>query len=421
MAGLRLLAALALIGAGGCAAPIFFDPHDLTARDAQPDFRAERHVATGRSRGGKDVEALRVYPDHAKPDVFYYPPGRLRIARKRDGRPDLTFYQLRYTGSPERGDEGLFLTRSILGFRVIMEQASQEQLSRARAELRETSGRVCLQPMPIRRIVAGLVLTRLDPGRPQGSGETTVMPNGEFESSEGATGASGGFWTERYYSVELDDHTSNLVWDALHNQSVVMSFSYAFVAPGIPADEPLAELSGHPGAVAAVRRMLEEQGEALAGNESIVVRADAFAIKVDPEYMSTVMKRFDVESRLPPAFRLFTVYCFDFADELRPDLYEKHVEIEAEGINGRWVRSDVYFRAAEPDLTAQRVRFHHVVRMDRPYQYRVVEIALDGRRVVGEWIERDSWKHVLDVTTAPNLHQSPVAEAGAALQKEIEP
>jgi hypothetical protein len=97
-----------------------------------------------------------VYRDHSNPRLFYYAPGRLSLAMDRSGQPQISFLQMRYTGTATAGDRGAFRTMSNLTFRVRMEGAGAEQLARARAALRAAGGDVTLKPLPIRRVTAQL-------------------------------------------------------------------------------------------------------------------------------------------------------------------------------------------------------------------------------------------------------------------------
>jgi hypothetical protein len=57
------------------------------------------------------------------------------------------------------------------------------------------------------------------------------------------------------------------------------------------------------------------------------------------------------------------------------------------------------FGRDRPDLYAHSLRFGVAVRLDRPYRYRVTEVADDGTSTVTPWREKTSWAELLDVTT----------------------
>jgi hypothetical protein len=142
---------------------------------------------------------------------------------------------------------------------------------------------------------------------------------------------------------------------------------------------------------------------------SRVVRAGAFAVSVDAGRWPELFRRVDIGERVPADYPLLDVYCYDFRDSLHEALYEKQVEVEAEGVGGRPVTARARFGRDQPDLYARSVRFGVAVRLDRPYRYRVTEVRDDGGSTVSPWLPRASWAELLDVTTP----REAVAAAGA--------
>jgi hypothetical protein len=321
----------------------------------------------------RPMGSLMLYPDDRKPGLLYYGPGELAVAREVDGRPDLHFLQMRYTGTAAGGDRGRIVQRSILGFRVTLQPPSVSDLEAARKTM---AGPVELRPLPIQRLDAVLVYAPV--GRP--AEEKTVLPAGHFEAGEG--GAPGAFWTSRSYVLGLDAPTAELFGRALAQGQVVLSVSYTFYAEG-----------GEP-----------------PKSEPRVVRSGAFAISVDAARWPDFLRRADVNERVPPGYPLLDVHCYDFGEKRRPALYEKQVEVEAESPGGGTVTARARFGRDQPDLYARSVRFGVAVRLDRPYRYRVTEVEEDGTSTVMPWRSRQSWAELLDVTTPADAGPRPSAD-----------
>ena len=67
---------------------------------------------------------MAVYRDHSDQQLYYYTPGKINLASSIPGKPDVKFLQMRYSGSQATGDQGKFLFKSLLQFRVNFEKMS---------------------------------------------------------------------------------------------------------------------------------------------------------------------------------------------------------------------------------------------------------------------------------------------------------
>jgi len=358
---------------------------------AAPSWRTQRVMGS-----------LILYQDDARPTRWYYAPAELKVAADADGKPDFHFLDMRYMGSAVSRDQGAFTTRSLVTFRVKLPRASAEELTRAARELAGTAGGpVEIRPFPVRRIETALIYASI------GSPDTTALPPGRFESSEdGASGPTGeSYWAERVYTMGLDDLTAQAFRAALEKGQVYLSLGYAFVGPALASDWGMGELTGSSELVSELRKSLQAAGaKDSAAADSVrlhVVRAGAIEIALDTKRYPDLMRRVDLNDRAPPGYAALDVYCYDFNNELRPDLAEKEVEIDAEGVTGKRVKLSASFTSTQPDLYSSGIRFPVAVRLDRPYRYRVHEIKNDGSEHAGPWRESASWSRILDVTSAP--------------------
>ncbi len=376
-----------------------------TAAAATPDFRAAR-----------DVGGLTVYPDDRRSTLFYYGPGDLSVAHDADGRPDLHLLETRYIGTAADGDRGRTVFRSLLSVRVAQVGRDPLELEAARRVLGANAE---LRPVPIQKLEAAFVYAPLDDtGAPAASGEdATPLPAGHFESVDAEAAAS--YWSERTYVLSLGADDAQLFWDALQHGRVALSFGYAFFAVGATASSTTLEISGPATLGDELRQRIAEAlksggpppPDSVSRPAATLLRAGATAITLDADRWPDLLRRIDLNESLPPGYAALDVYCYDFNNALRPDLYEKRVDVEAEGVTGAKISLPTSFQAAHPDLYARSLRFPVAVRLDRPYRFRVTEIGFDGAARSGPWTAAGSWNHVLDVTSAPPTPASaPTAE-----------
>ncbi len=358
--------------------------------------------ATPDLRRGFAAAELTVFPDDRLAHRFYYLPGAFTIATTDDGAPDLHLLSMRYTGTRAAGDQGTFLTRSILTIRIILESPDSELLEAAKRELQTSRRRrVDLRPMPMQRTESAVVYAALNPETGE-TGDSTLLPSGSLEESTEAE-TSGTYWSQRVFTLRLGDQDAQLLLHAFEAGQMAMSLGWALVANAISTSQEFSELSGSPELVAALRERLDlenPEGEAV---RPVVVRAGATAVELDTARWPHLLKKIDLNSAVPPGYAALQIYCYDFRNGLAKDTFEKRIDLSAQSVAGTPVGLSVIFKSDTPDLYSHTARFSIAVRLDQPFSYRVREVALDGQeRLVTDWTESHSWADVLDITRRPS-------------------
>jgi hypothetical protein len=237
----------------------------------------------------------------------------------------------------------------------------------------------------------------------------------------------------------MDARTAELFWDLLHRQELGLSLAYAFFTRGVYSSD-LAQVDVHatgqqmeneiraklmqsgvpmapqqpPGMAARLLQLVRAQvtGEKVdrpteqesegPPERAALARSGATAIRIDAARWPELFQRVDFNEKLPPAYAVLRLYCYDFKDGLRPELLFKKVDVEATAVGGRTVELSAKFLRSQPDLYARSVRFDLPVLIDRPYRFRVTSARAEGTLDVGPWIERESWSQILDVTSRPD-------------------
>jgi hypothetical protein len=363
---------------------------------AAPDLRRSRTAGP-----------LTVYADDGRANVFYYPPGELAVATREDGSPDVRLLLARYTGSVVTRDQGRALYRSVLTVHVVLGGPSTVQLAEARQQLAaQQPGAIELRPLPIRRLESALVYAPVaEPTSgtpPAASSGEQALPAGHFEAAdENPAAGPDGYWSDRVYTLRLGESDAQLLSSALEHGQVAISIGYAFLTEGARPDDPLQQLSGSPALVAELQKLVASPATSGTGTEKplAVVRAGAVGVTADLARWPQIVRRIDINDSAPPGYAAMDIYCYDFNQGTWSALYEKQIEIQADGIGGRSVSITTSFNRSQPDLYARSVRFPVAVRLDRPYRFRVVEISQDGTSSTTPWQARSSWTDLLDVTT----------------------
>ena len=343
-----------------------------------------------RGRGAAPLTV--VYPDAVHASLFYYPPGKLRIASDPSdaSAPDLRFLQMIYSGTEATRDSGTFVARSILSFRVVLDPIAPADLN---AAMRSLPNGARLKPLPVDRMETTLVWTPLTDDT-----TTTTAPqslgNARTQETENASTPRGdGIWTERIFTLNPDPASSQILWDAFHRGRVLLSLSCTFFTRG--DDRPAEGITnGNIDAAANVNVESSEPHLVIAP-----VHSDTIEITTDATLHRDHFRRIDINNGVPPAYAALDIRCYDFNNALRPELARKTVDVRAEGVTGKVVTRSVTFRASSADIDSAALRFPVAVRLDHPFSSRVTETLRDGSVHAGEWTSGGDWARLLDVTT----------------------
>lgn len=339
------------------------------------------------------IEGVKVFRDFKKVNTYYYAPGALKLALNTDGEPRFKLIQLRYTGTFATGDQGQSRFMNIVQFSVEMQQIDRELLNTIRQNL---GNRAVLRPLPLRNVEAYLVA-------PYGESFKRVGASGSLEG-EGTLGQSSrtSFWTERTFTLRLENHEAELLWNLVEEGQLAISVNYAFFADAVNDRPSTAQIKGKTTFKEELGAQLEDllQGDTLPSLQ--VIRADAFPIRINTKDHPQLLVREEVDAGIPPAYPALEVQCYDFTDELRPDLAIKAIEVEATGVNDYPIRLKAFkFTRSQADLHTHQIRFPYAVKMDKPFRYRVREYGLDGSVTpYSDWTSRDSWSGRLNITTS---------------------
>ncbi len=346
------------------------------------------------------INGISVYPDVKKTALYYFAPGDIVLATDNFGVPLYKFFQMRYSGSLATGDQGKINYRSILEFTVQQKHIDNKTIDGILSILKQRTAKAELHPIPIKRMEAGLIYA-LDQASEQ-KGKATTVSGGKFESTD-AEGNADELWTERMFTLSLDNTSSQLLWSTLEKGQVLMSLCYSFYTPGVIDSLPEVMLTSTGNLPAELKDELTEFVEDSKKDtikRSVLIKASATALTVDIQQAADRIKKVDInESRIPPDYAVLDIRCYDFNNGLRPDLYAKRLEALATGMDGHEVKQSITFYSSAPDIYYSGLRFKYAVKMDKPLKYRIVEIKNDAAPVYGKWLEQKSWNKLIDITT----------------------
>jgi hypothetical protein len=336
------------------------------------------------------IEGRDVYKDIKAKNKYYYAPGPLSLSTDKDDRPVFQLLSMRYTGSGLTNDRDEKRFTNLLLFSVRMEALTTERKQAIKAALPAGAQ---LQPLPIRHLEAVVVSGVGKPGTDEGRMRKHAT------SQQDNPDAPGEYWTERSFTLPLDNHDAQILWDQVENGRLIVSLNYAFYANLLQIQAETLEVSGDS---AFVQQMTDavSQIERDTPTVSCTVRANALEIGIDAKKYPELLKKIDInETSIPPAYAAFEVKCFDFNLGVRPDIAFKTVEIEGESVTGTPVRTKTKFSYKQPDIITRYASFPYAVRMDRPIRYRVVETPFESDPKPAQWKVMEQFSNLIDASS----------------------
>jgi hypothetical protein len=309
---------------------------------------------------------------------------------------------MRYTGARATGDAGAAKYNNLLQFRIVADVSQERKEAELKAELKKRSPLVELKPLPVKKISSVLVFAGT--AGTENSDSLHLVKSGFAEATDEKGAANTSFWYDRIITIRLTNFDAQLVASALENHQSVMSFSYALYTTFSEANQGDLTVSGSKTLKKEISDFFREdlKNRYDTSKHFSMIKADVVNLKIDPVQWPQAIQKVDINEKVPAKYPLFDVYCYDFNNELRGDLYAKKIEIKATSVNGSDVLADFTFKSNRPDIYAKSIRFGYAVRFDKPFYYKVTEINTDGEPSATEWKQKREWSEILDITSTPD-------------------
>ncbi|MFY7672029.1 hypothetical protein ACOSP6_13165 [Tenacibaculum sp. MEBiC06402] len=339
------------------------------------------------------IDGVAVFRDTSDPLLFYYEPGDLQINLEDNGKPNFKFLDLRYTGSKCYDDAGEKSFMSLVQFEVTMKKIASKTLQKLKSSLKKY-GRVTLRPLPITQIDTRLVL----PVENNNQQRHQVIENdGALEANDNSGfNSSNSFWTKRTYTVRLNKYESQLLATQLKEKLLGINLNYVYRSQvWMPNEE---EITGSK----EIKEQFEKDSIHDESNniQNRIIKSNTLTINIDTKKFPDILKQIDLNEGIPPTYAAIEVKCYDFKENLRPELYMKTVEIEATSVNnGKKISVKSKFRKKYIDLYTQHINFPYAIDMNSPMRYRITEINTNGERTISDWINKPECNSVIDITS----------------------
>ena len=339
-----------------------------------------------------------VYQDHQNPKVYYYGPPDIRIKTASSGSPSFLLLQMRYTGTHLYGDQDAKRFLNLLQVGVELTELNALAYDNIKTELPVGSD---LKPLPISRFFAELIIPLGDAAATNEKYRKVSLSGIE---AAGASTSGTTFWQERTFTMQLENYEAQLLWDQMKTGKLGVSFSYSFYAEVMPGQIGELQTSGTDSKLSDAADEIKDEVTFDDKVSSYLMKANTFPVYIPSGDFKNCLKQVDVNEELPPAYAAFEVKCYDFSDELRPELLKKIVEIKGYAAGKDFITTKAVFGKNNKDIISQVARFPYAIRLDHVLEYRITEINANGETSISPWIEKKNWAEIIDATTPGTIN-----------------
>jgi hypothetical protein len=340
------------------------------------------------------IEGQVILQDCFDPGLFYYIPGDLQLAIQSDGSPNFQMVEMRYTGTKSLGDKE---TKRFLNFVKVTIQfmpLASDVVQRIKSKLGER-GRAKLKPLPIRYFQTTLLAPL--------PGDESVLV-GKSGSIAGGSGKS--LWSKKVFTLKLNNQGAEILHRQISSGQLALSFGYAFFAEVIQGRYDQTELLGDTSLLNQIYDSYNLDSNTQQIDSTLItqiIKANAFSIDIDLNKWPDAVKQIDLNAKQLVAYPILETRCYDFKEQLRPELYKKLLQVKATGASGQDIELLVEYSRKYPEVTVQYLHFPFAVKIAEPFQFRIKEIDRDGLAQTFPWKSKSEWETPIDLSTPDSL------------------
>lgn len=282
-----------------------------------------------------------IYPDHRNPNLFYYVPSELGLARA-FGSPQFFFYKYVYV-KPDDPQGPQTLAGGVLTLTVEFKDET-ETLKTLKGDSYE------FRPVPIEAMTCILVYHPVDGGR-QDEGREYLARKKLL-------------WTRKSFTLPLKRETASFLWGLFEgDKSAGLSVDSEFTYTGYE---------------------LDDEGKLKPGTRDGRL---SLGVPVSMTADAGLFKLINLAGKIAFNYRRLSVLCFDFVNGTSGDISKITAEIEILTARKQRDFKTVSFTAdSEPQVDLE---FDIPEAKGGKYRYRLTRIRADGRSEKGEWTESD--------------------------------
>lgn len=315
---------------------------------------------------GKEINGILVYQDLLNKNKYYYEAAELEIGTNEDGSPKFRYLKMANSVMDKAGSGALLKDFNLIQIGLFQATIPAERLQRIKIEI---GGEVDLVPIPVDKMEFVLLGAARTAGKANKIGDHLNASDETLKS---------GSWEGKNITIRLSKAGAALVDHHLKNEeNIGMSYSYSYFADFVTG---MGEQS--------LKGNQELNLPALDTSiHKIAYKSDLLELKIDlKKWGDQCIEEIVLNEETLPRYLPIQVFCYDFSDDLRPDLILKKVEVCGDGLQGLESCIQLEFSNQKRRENAHSLRFKLPVVMTKPLRYKVTEISKLNGLQQSAWI-----------------------------------
>lgn len=328
----------------------------------------------------QEIEGITMYQDLMQKNKYYYVPADLGIAKNSDDSPKFKYLKMANSTLNQAGNMAQLKNLNLIQVSLTNPPTNKDKL----LQIREVLGgeNIQLMAMPIDKFEFALLAGIESAGR---NNRLATHLDASFENS------GSGLWENKAVTIRLSKAAAALVDQQMEDTGQLgIHFSYSYYTHFVIGIDK-------------IRNEGQTALESLKKDTllaKVAYKTAIFDLDIDLDrWGSDCIEEIVLNEEVLPRYLPLQVFCYDFSDDLRPDLLMKKIELCGDGLEGVKSCIQLEFSKQNRDRNAYSARFKRPVLLTNPLRYKVTEISTISGLEKGDWINLQPGESI-NITTA---------------------
>lgn len=323
-----------------------------------------------------------IFQDVTHQNIYYYVDGGLELEYDVFERPNFKFVRATYSGSHMNNDSEAKFNFHQISFTVATTSIEPRILEEIKRNLGKNN-EVILKRLPLQKIKAEIAI-------PLNKDSTHIIEGGVFENSTDEAN-----WSRRNFTMNLNLIDGKLLWDLLTNGQGILNVVYSYWALGVHSNQITIESEKDSSYILEMDKLFSATSTMKESEpKTELVYHNVLTINIDTSLHKGLFRHIDLsQPGLVVHYPVLNIQFEDFVDGIQGDLYERRIEILADGFSKpyrQYVQAQAIFNLDRPEEYFQQIYFKQPVRTDKPFKIKITDVDTNGNiiRSIGPYIVR---------------------------------